>query len=230
MSDTAWRVLLVTAVAAAVLGACGYTLIGSRAVMPVVSDAAGPLFLTAEAMAERRVSQVFRVGFSGLDSVTVRFARGPADPFGPLVLELVEIRKGGATRVVRQESVPATRALSGSQYTFAFRPVETWEPTTFRLDVKMPSAPAGRGIRLFAVEGHHLPDSTLMVNDAEGFADLAFRTSTAWPTLWSRLVHHLRRPDWKTPDRGLLAALAVAAFASFVFVCGTVACGRLARL
>ena len=69
-----------------------------------------------------------------------------------------------------------------------------------------------------------------MINDAEGLADLVFRTSTAWPTLWSRLVRHLRRPDWNTPDRGLLAALAVVAFGAFVMVCGAVACGRTAGL
>lgn len=131
-------------------------------------------FTTPEIGPELRVSERFRMNTGGLYAVTIRPAMVGA-PAGRIRLELRSVTPHAA-QVFRSAEVAAAEFARGDEYRFEFEPIPDSHQVGYQLDIlSSPEAPS-RGVALRATMGERLPNATLLYNDIERWADLAFET------------------------------------------------------
>lgn len=196
-----------------------YVLGRSRPGLLGVRHDMGSGFLTNEIVDGLRISQVMRVDASGLQGITLH--PNPSHPSGKawVVFELFDLAKRDVDAPVRRVTAAAGDVAAGSAYVVRFVPIDRSAGRWYRLDVLVPGAEAGEGIRLNGVDGHHTDGGTMLVNGQEAFADLVFQTGVVRERLLERLGYHLRTRPWPMPDRSLLSVLCVLAVLCLLGLC-----------
>lgn len=104
---------------------------------------------------------------------------------GNLRLELEEEGSG----VVRSAEVSAADVISAPSYRFEFRPIPDSKDSVYRLDVLSSERSVSKGVAVWATKGERYAHGTMLINDRERWADLAFKTfAPAGRSSWRRLM------------------------------------------
>ena len=173
------------------------------------------------------VSQRFRVEAPGFSSVAVGFEPNPdTRRDASVTLALWQLDYDGSESLAVRRELGVTDLSPDGWLRLEFPPIRQSAGRDYRLDVSMPGAEPGTGLRLWAAEGRHTGGGTLLVNGTDGFAELVFTTGATPATLWGRLRAHLAAPAWPIAPLWLLAIGALAAALALALV--TMAIGALA--
>jgi hypothetical protein len=105
-----------------------------------------------------------------------------ATAIGPLTgrirLELIDFDMSRVPLVVRRADVDASALARSERYRFEFEPIRDSDDHRFRLDISSsPDAPSS-GVAFWATKGKRYANGTLLTNERERWADLAFQTHT----------------------------------------------------
>jgi hypothetical protein len=167
--------------------------------------------LTREVNADTPLSMTFRIHANGFSGVEI-FARPSAQPpAGPL--EVMISRETGETWTpVRRARLDLARLdLTGTGSVMITTPrMDSSAGVFFRLDVTMPQAPPGQGLRFEAGGPTYIEGATTIGGRGE-WSDLKFRTMSERTTVF-RNVRHLRHawPPLLRNDAVLILLLVIA--------------------
>lgn len=159
----------------------------------------GDLHLTREVNADTPLSQTFMMHADALTGVEL-FARPSGQPaVGPVEVVVSQQFASGWAPVTHAAVDVSSIDLAGSGSILVTTPrVETSAGGLFRVDVSMPRAPAGQGLR-FEAGGSTYSEGSLTLGGREEWGDLKFRTRAARATVQRNLRH--ARLAWPEPFR-----------------------------
>jgi hypothetical protein len=145
------------------------------------------LQLTAEVNVNTPLSQTFVMHADGFQGVEL-FAR-PSDqpPVGPLEVVVSRHTEAGWTFLSRSRIDVASIDLAGSVVVATPR-VDASAGTPFRVEVTMPEAPRGHGLR-FQAGGPTYVQGVMTIGGVREWGDLKFRTRAARSTVLRNLQH-----------------------------------------
>jgi hypothetical protein len=162
------------------------------------------------------VSQTFRIGASGFDSVTVFPVAGTQPPRGRLLAKLVDV---SGDREVWVRTIPAADLVAGRPYRLSFEPQADSRGRNYRLEFSR-DGPGVEGVALRAGRGGGDPPYALVINNHERWAELAYDTTAAGARLIDRVEGRLAGVSTMLPFLvfavWLAAHLAVLALASAI--------------
>jgi hypothetical protein len=170
--------------------------------------------LLGEIAGSASVSQTFSVDVDGLDGVTVE-----AQPFGEtvtgtVVFEVAQIdpldpRQASSAPVTPLYRIlrPARDVVRASRHRVAFPPIAGSRGKRYRLEVRVPDAPPGQGLGLWATRDQTYRGGVLAVNGREVWGDLAFQASAVRATAFRDLQQRLRAWHPAAGSPWLLGAL-----------------------
>ena len=141
-------------------------------------------FHTPEITPSQVLSQTFLMTADGFHAIEV-VARPTGPVSGAVRFELRE------DDLVYRADVPAADLVDSPSYRLEFPPIPDSEGQEYRLDVSGSEANPPTGVALLATKGERYPGGTMLVDDRERWADLAFRTfspesRSGWVRLMSR--------------------------------------------
>lgn len=162
------------------------------------------------------VAQTFSVGVDGLDGITVE-----ARPFGDAVagtvvfdvaqIDPLDPRLAASLQVTPLYRIlhPARDVVRASRHRVGFPPIAGSRGRLYRLEVRVPDAPPGQGLGLWATRGQAYRGGVLVVNGREVWGDLVFQASAGRATAFGDLQQRLRAWHPAAGSPWLLGALLV---------------------
>ena len=139
-------------------------------------------FQTPEITQNQVLSQTFTMTADDFYAIEVA-ARSTGPVSGDVRFELRE------DELVYRVDVPAADLVDSSWYRLRFPVIGDSEDQRYRLDVSGPQANPPTGVALMATKGERYRGGTMLVDDRERWADLAFRTfAPEGRTGWVRLT------------------------------------------
>ena len=139
-------------------------------------------FQTPEIVPSQVLSQTFTMTADGFHAIEVT-ARSTGPVSGVVRFELRE------DNVVYRADVPATDLVDSPSYRLEFRPIPDSQGQNYRLDVSGSQTNPPAGVVLLATKGERYPGGTMLVDDRERWADMAFRTfALEGRSSWTRLM------------------------------------------
>ena len=154
------------------------------------------------------ISQTFLMPANGLEAVEIT-----AETTGPVVtgdvrLDLYDVTDG--VNFVHGAEVRAADLVKAPVYRFTFPPIDDSEGQRYRIEVRA-SEPPPTGVSVRATKGARYSGGTMLINDRERWADLAFATfAPAGRSSWNRLTSV--EDGTITPLRAYVAIGALAAY------------------
>ena len=136
-------------------------------------------FATPAVAPDLSLAQTFQMTLPNLNAIDLRAtAVGPVG--GRIRLELIDFdREGGsAPSVIRTAEIDAKDLVQRELYRFQFDPIAESQRHVFRLDISSSSNAPSQGVAFWATRGERYGAGTLVANDRERWADLAFQTHT----------------------------------------------------
>ncbi len=142
--------------------------------------------LTQEVAGPQPLTQTFVVHADELSGVEL-FPRASAQPpAGPVVLTLFEYQPDGSTVRVAQRTVAASDLLASASFIARFPRIDRSAGRAYRLEIALPEAPAGHGLR-FVAGGPTYPQGEMRVGERREWGDLQFRTVAGRTTFLANL-------------------------------------------
>jgi hypothetical protein len=174
-------------IVALLLGYQGYRLFVHQQGVPQTTAASGDTTTVGGIIGAWTISQSFTLEAGGFDGVSVQ-----ARPMGPRVagqvlFEIFELDDARGARLHYRIVRDAREVVAGRSYHVTFPPIEPSKGRTFRLDVRVPNAPADGMIALVATRDDAYPAGRLFAGGREQWGDLVFATSARRATVASRL-------------------------------------------
>ena len=152
----------------------------------VPADAAGLRRFQVEIDPATRVSQTFLMTADGLHGVEFSAAATRKDVSGILRVELYDVTDG---HVVRRTDVEAADVVKAAAYRFEFPPIDDSKDQFYRLDLLAGDSSPVEGLAVQATKGDRYSAGTMLINERERWADLAFATfAPAGQSSWRRLM------------------------------------------
>jgi hypothetical protein len=157
----------------------------------IPANPAGSRPLTiGEIAGPRVVSQTFRLGVDGFDSITLDVRPWAAAADGVVTFRFWQQHESAwwLFRPLEPRSLlfeirrPAQEVTAASRYTLRFSPLES-KATVYTLDIEAPATPIGAGIGLLASRDPYR-DGQLTVDGRSQWGDLAFSTTATKSTLF----------------------------------------------
>jgi len=200
-----WRIVVFSIALATVLGVQLYAVFGAQQGVPR-STLGRQRFVAGEVAAGAVVSQTLRMDAPGFHRIRIF-----AQPFsktvsGDVVFTLKEISGGGERELYRLIR-PAATVVRGDAFDVDFPPIAQSEGRRYRLDVRAPNAPAGRGIGLWATNEERHAGGALFVHGKEQWGDLAFDTYAASSTAYDYIDRPVRGKPWPLSTRWFLGVV-----------------------
>jgi hypothetical protein len=166
-------------------------------------------FLAGEVAGAVVVSQTLRMDAPGFHRIRV-YAQPFSQPVsGDVIFTLKEIARDGERELYRLVR-PAASVVRGGSFDVDFPAIAASEGRRYRLEVRAPNAPAGRGIGLWATNEERHAGGALFIDGKEQWGDLAFDAFAASSTAYDYVDRALRGKPWPLSARPFLGAVFVA--------------------
>jgi hypothetical protein len=154
------------------------------------------------------VSQTFLMPANGLEAVEITAEATRPEVTGDVRLDLYDVTDG--VNFMHGTDVRAADLVKAPVYRFTFPPIDDSEGQRYRIEVRA-SDPPPAGVSLRATKGNRYREGTMLINDRERWADLAFATfAPAGRSSWNRLTNV--EGGKVTPLRAYVAIGALAAY------------------
>jgi hypothetical protein len=144
------------------------------------------------------ISQTFVMTANQFNAIELSARVAATRPSGALRFELWDLRD---EVVVHATDVGAAEVAAVPAYRFEFPPISDSRNRTYRLDIFASPDRPGHGVGLRATKGERYRGGTLLLNDRERWADLAFTTfAAAARSPWRRLLDASAQPGLSTAE------------------------------
>jgi hypothetical protein len=159
------------------------------------------------------VSQTFVMTADGLEAIEVATAGTPPTATGNVRLELYDVSDGAS--FIHGTDVRAADLVAAPVFRFEFQPIDDSAGQTYRFDLHPSELSPVAGVAVWATKGERYRGGSMLINDRERWADLAFAAvAPAGRSSWDRLRDG---SDGASP-----AALTIVAFAGYWAALGVV--------
>lgn len=146
-------------------------------------------------------SQTIRIDASGWYEIAFRARPHESQVQGDAVIEIVDVLSQGTERLLFRRVIPAAELVKSSWYRHRFPPLDDTAGRLFRLDVRLPTTPAGFGLALAKTYDNPYRQGALYIEGRERWEDLVFTTRATRATVFGNLQRLWS--DWP-PVMGLI--------------------------
>ena len=131
------------------------------------------------------VSQTFLMTADGLEAIEVSTAATHPIATGNVRLELYDVTDGAS--FIHGTDVRAADLVTAPVFRFEFPPIDDSAGQTYRVDLRPSDLPPA-GVAVWATKGERYRGGSMLINDRERWADLAFTAvAPAGRSSWDRL-------------------------------------------
>lgn len=132
-------------------------------------------------------SQTLRIDASGWYEIAFRAKPHESQVRGDAVIEIVDVMGPGTDRLLFRRVIPAAELVKSSWYRHRFPAIDDTAGRLFRLDVRLPTTPAGFGLALAKTRDNPYRRGALYVEGRERWEDLVFTTRATRATVFGNL-------------------------------------------
>jgi hypothetical protein len=163
-------------------------------------------FLAGEVSGGAVVSQTLRMDAPGFHRLRIYPQPVGESVSGDVVFVLREVPE---ERILYRIIRPAATVVRRGSFDIDFPAIAQSDGRRYRIEMRAPNAPAGRGIGLWATNDERHAGGALFIDGREHWGDLAFDAFAASSTAYDYLDRPLRDKPWPLSTRWFLGAVFV---------------------